>query len=347
MVNRVSDLEGIHFTTLALRSLNTSQTGIWLAEPDGDPTIGNARQPTGNPSQAVVTFHHPNTAGPPCLILIVQPYVEKATTEWFAPPNWGYSYPPSSTTFGIVPMSTNGNWPGIWSSLGELQPLGPSLYNFPQGSDIQHCLVPQVGLSTQQLLIWAEGQVLQESARQTSFEAAIQALAFALRDGLLSSHDNNNNNSSNNSRNNRTGGAGQGGSHRSTSTSARTKPSLLDLLRNVCEMTCWIWIWRARSLYVSGVAAVGGIGGGIVGPPPPQVLSTTALSELKTLALASLVQCERLVLSGLDAFGPSIKGMEVSVWACLLQTIFSYRQMIATYSVWLRNYNEGKKHRLD
>lgn len=299
--------------------------------------------------------------------LVLQPHAVNRASPW-AHRGYGYGYgqsdqgyytPPSASPFGTVPMSTSGNWPGTGTgagatSWGPVRACGqhPSPLLLQQASlsssSSHHHHAPSHLLPSRPtvsvLRNWVEAQVAREMAAPgpVTFEAAVQTLVFALRDGphmwlsaLAPSSSSassssfptgfspthpppprraNNNNKKNNKRT--TTGAGAGGG------SAGAPPSARYLLRNVCEMTCWVRLWRIPGglhLFHHREERRSEGGGRRRGDEEE--------------ARAALARAERLVLEELDGLlGSGIRGIEVPVLACLWQMILLYRQAIVTYS---------------
>lgn len=248
----------------------------------------------------------------PHLSLSLQPYYTNSAQDGPAQVDHSYYFPPPVATFGTVPMSTSGNWPGT----------PPYSYYLPNGR-LQYFLAPRTHPPPMDLLRCAETQVSrdQEQTRATeaSFEAAVQIFVFALRDRPLPLPPEK-----------LTTGAGPAGGRRRSRSSAAPLSAARYLLRNVCELVCWARLWRAPVTYY----VQQGRGGTSA---PASSLPTTVLRELKEIALPELVSCERRVMEELDELlVMGIRGIEVPVLACLWQTILIYRQLIRAYSQELR-----------
>lgn len=322
----------------------------------------------GGPAHATVTSASFFDGG-----LVLQPHAVDRASPWAyhgygyddGQPGQGHYALPSASPFGTVPMSTSGNWPGTGTEAGTGAGAGAGagattwvpVRAYQQG--LSPPLLQQAAFSSSQLLPsrptvnvlrdWVEAQVAREMAAPgpVTFEAAVQTLVFALRDGphmwlsalapsssssssasfpTSSSHPHapplrraNNKNKKNNKRaTTGAGGSGSGGG----GGSADAPPSARYLLRNVCEMTCWVRLWRTPGGLLLCYHREGrrNEGGGRRRGDEEE-------------ARAALARAEKLVLEELDGLlGSGIRGIEVPVLACLWQMILLYRQAIVAYS---------------
>lgn len=247
---------------------------IWLLDPTGG---GWSGQPSGNLVKVIVAFEEALDEGSSRLNLDLQPYVAGLQAYSYLPIDNNYEASPPAATFGMVPMSTAGNWPGASLRLQQqeyhLASYGPS----------------------DELLMWAENQVLSESQRGGSFEDAINAFIFALRDTPL-----------------------QDG--------RATIMVPANLVRSVCDMVSWIRIWQAPVIYVHGAA----LGSGL---PTVHPLPESVTWELKSQATTAMRRSEHTVLGTLDEMLKETSRVEkLSMWVCLWQLILIYRKAQDTYT---------------
>lgn len=210
------------------------------------------------------------------LELDLQPYVTGLNAFSWPPADNVYEASPPVTTFGVVPMSTAGNWPG--TSL--LQQPEYHLASYGASGD---------------LLMWAEKQLLNESQKGESFEDAITAFIFALRDTPLQ-----------NGRATITGPA--------------------NLVRSVCDMVSWMRIWQASNIYVHGVDVESGL-------PTVHPLPETTTWELKSQAITAVKLSEHTALFTLDEMLKETNRVEkLPMWACLRQLLLIYRKLHFVYT---------------
>lgn len=210
------------------------------------------------------------------LDLDLQPYVTGLHAYASSPVDNVYEASPPVTTFSVVPLSTAGGRPGTSS----LQQLGYRLGSYA---------------APNQLLMWAEKQLLNESRRGESFENAITAFIFALRDTPL-----------------------QNG--RATI----TVPA--NLVRSVCDMVSWMRIWQASDIHVHGFD----LGSGL---PTAQPLPETIAWELKSQAVTAIQPREHTALFTLDEMLRETNRVEkLPMWACLWQLLLIYRKLWLLYT---------------
>lgn len=263
--------------------------GVWLLNPIGGGWLG---WPVSSPVQVTVAFEQTLGQQFSDLDLDIQPYITELNVYPPAGSNRGFDLSPAAATFGVVPMSTAGNWPGILS-LPRHQEYHLASFGPPE-----------------RLLIWAEKQVLGESQSGRSFENAINAFIFALRDTSLEQ--------------------GQA-----------TIVVPPNLVRSVCNMISWIRIWQAPVIYVHGVD----LGSGL---PMSHPLPETVTWELRSQAATAMSQSERTALSVLDGLPmqrQKIQADKLSVWACLWQMILIYRKVKVIYAERYRpECNAGQAH---
>lgn len=246
----------------------------WLLHPTAG---GWAGQPCGNPGQGTLAFGRAPDGLCSSSRLPFQPYITQMSPYPPSP-----TFPPqdvsqTAATLGVVPMSTAGNWPGT-----------------PSHHRQQEYHLARYETSTP-LLKWAEEQVLRKSQGDGSFEDAINAFIFALRDTPLKD-----------------------------GRATIMVPS--DLVRSVCDMVSWIKISQASVVYVHGVE----LGSGLATSRP---LPEAVTWEIKNQAITSVGPSERVALSALDELRLKKIGAErLSVWACLWQMILIYRKLMAAYA---------------
>lgn len=211
------------------------------------------------------------------LDLDLQPYVAGLHASSWPSEDNVYEPSPPATTFGVVPMSTAGNWPGTSSLMQQ-----PEYHLASYGS-------------SGDLLLWAEKQVLNESQRGESFEDAITAFIFTLRDTRL-----------------------QNG--RATI----TVPA--NLVRSVCDMVSWMRIWQATNIHVHGFE----LGTGL---PTVQPLPETIVWELRSQAITAVQSSERTALFTLDEMLKETNRVEkLPMLACLWQLLLIYRKVHFMYT---------------
>lgn len=205
------------------------------------------------------------------LDLDLQPYVTGMQAFSYPPADNNYEASPPIATLGVVPMSTAGNWPGATSRLQQ-QEYHLASY---EPSD--------------RLLMWAEKQILSESQRGGSFEDAINAFIFALRDTPLQE-----------------------------GRATITVPA--NLVRSVCDMVSWIRIWRAPVIHIHGAAWGSGL-------PRVDPLPEPVIWELKSQATTAMRRSEDTALGTLDEMLKETNRVEkLSMWACLWQLKFIYQK---------------------
>lgn len=209
------------------------------------------------------------------LVLELQPFVAGLHAYSWPSEDNVYEPSPPATTFGVVPMSTAGNWPGT-SSL----PQQPEYHLASYGS-------------SGDLLMWAEKQILNESWRGESFEDAITAFIFALRDTPLQN--------------------GQ---------ATITVPA--NLVRSVCDMVSWMRIWQASNIHVHGLG---------FGLPTVHPLPQTVTWELKSQAITAVKRSEHTALFTLDEMLKETNRVEkLPMLACLWQLLLIYRKVHFMYT---------------
>lgn len=145
---------------------NTTLIDIWYLDPSGGGWFENHWRPHGSPVQITVAFEpglHGLSSG---LELALQPYV--AAINAYRPSQTAHSYEASlpAATFGVVPMSTAGNWDGA-----------P-----PRPQQKKYHLASYDPPLSDRLLAWAQRQLCSESQSGATFEDAISTFVFALRD---------------------------------------------------------------------------------------------------------------------------------------------------------------------
>lgn len=244
-----------------------------------DPTGGGwPGPPCGTLVKVTVAFEQVLDEHSPRLDLDLQPYV--AGLHAYSWPSVDNVYEPSppATTVGVVPMSTAGNWPGT-SSLLQQPEYHLASYDGSSGD----------------LLMWAEKQLLNESRRGETFEDAITAFIFALRDTPL-----------------------QNG--RATI----TVPA--NLVRSVCDMVSWVRIWQASNIHVHGIDLESGL-------PTVHPLPETIDWELKSQAITAVKPSEHTALFTLDKMLKETNKVEkLPMWACLWQLLLIYRKLHFVYT---------------
>lgn len=229
----------------------------------------------------------------PGLVLSLQSYVVNARP--FTPAT-GYYASPAYAGFSGGPMHTLSTWPGT------------QLASNPVGGA---CLAPGQEHLPQDLLAWAERQLLRDLYYQQTpdFEAAILSFLLAYRDTNLDL---------------------QGAS---SSSGKKKSPACMDpknLVRKVCEMRCWYLIWQTSKLYMctnGGIPYANGYANSYSQLPP------TVILELREKATEALIACEKEILLELDELSPDgARLIELPLWACIWQMILIYRQLVSGYS---------------
>lgn len=242
-------------------------------------------QPYGDPVQVTVGFDRVLDQQSPTLGLLLQPHIAHLDARWYSPAFSEYYTSPPASTFGTVPMSTAGNWPGVAPHTAQqeyhLSSFGPDL--------------------AEKLLDWGTAQLWKETQSNGGFETALNSFVLALGDTPLA---------------------------RARAKTAELVPR--SLVRSVGGMISWFRIWHASVIHIH---RLGPDSRGIVLPQTPQPLPAIVLWELKSQAVAAICPCQATALSELDGLLLSgIRGMEVSVWACLWQMIIICRKLIAEYA---------------
>lgn len=234
--------------------------------------------------QVTVAFGTSRGGGSSCLELAIEPYVAAFNAYPPSLTSRDYGVSPPTAIPGLMPVFTAVNWPSTLSiPLRERRE-----YRLSQGS---------YGLElADQLRAWAEGQLWSEVQSSESFEDAIIAFLWQLRDTSISD-------------------------------GRATIMVPTNLVRKVCDMVSWIRIWQASVIQVHGVD----LGFGFQASQP---LPESVTWELKSQAVTAINLSEREALSELDKLPPKNNKewkSSAGIWACLWQMILIYRRLITIY----------------
>lgn len=256
------------------------------------------RQPHGTHEQVTVCFDlAPNSSN---LVLSLQVYPESVPINLYASSQQVFHQPPIAA-FNAVSVFNNSDWRGF-----DAPAHLPWCMSQGQGQyQIQHRLAANSQPPRNEILQWIETQITGGLDQTHHFAAKLTAFIFLLVNKALPIP-----------------------LERSTTPLRRSASSNIVfsaryLLRNVCEMTCWVRLWNTETMYYRDANGI-------------QPLPATTLRELKNLALPWLAEAERLVLESLDDLLARNGGIQddemLPVWACLWQLILLYRNLLQAYA---------------
>lgn len=288
--------------------------GIWFPNAHAGPAEN--WRPSGGQIQITVTFNQTDEDNSTGLALKLQPFRVDSWRPMEGSSKAGISSGPPLSSPQSQPVTT------------------PSHKPFPP-EEMAYSLDPKDHPSNEDLLRWIQAEKSptgDDEKTLPSFDVAIERFVFALDNSSLL--------------------LPPPPQDKSASESARGKRkgfghiiSSRRLVRQVCEMACWVKLWRTRALFVKGRRPPGQLGDGTRARiQMPSQLPQNVLSELNNLKLGSLVLSQQRVLEDLDDFlVTGVRGLELPVWACLWQMILTYRQLILAYTQALFHMELGSR----